>query len=502
VARENARAGPIQYDRGPVEKRLLALATTAFLYLVTFRHGDFIYLFHKATTGVWVDEGARVAAGETMYRDFSDAVGPGIVHLNAALVRLFGQRLEALAWAGIAMGVALALALHALTSRVAGRAARLAAPALFVALLYAPGWNFGGPEWPALGLIMVGLLPIMKGPASLAHAAVAGLACGLASLFQFEMGVGAALGVAAHFVREERGRGRACVVFGLACLAPPALVMIAAGPSRVFSAWLVESWRQRIPELRFDVGQGFGPRLTAWAVMVLGGAASAVAFLRPGRPAAESGVRLLARAGLGVLLAPAVAHTDAQTLAVQSTVLLACLVAALQARAASPKPASRWVARAAAAVLAVGLVHGAFGLVVWRQLAQSQIVQRFRAGPAWIEAPARELEWIERRAAPGERLFVFPAGGMFFFLTHTRNATSFPSMVEGRFGVEAQQEALREIDAARPPLGVWLGAERFAVSPGSPALDTLYEGILERYESEEVLANGTLLLRRKGGAGP
>ena len=86
---------------------------------------------------------------------------------------------------------------------------------------------------------------------------------------------------------------------------------------------------------------------------------------------------------------------------------------------------------------------------------------------------------------------------MFFFLTHTRNATSFPSMVEGRFGPEDQRRVLLEIDAARPRFGVWLSAQRFAVPPGSPTLDTLYEGILDRYDTEEVLPNGTLLLRRK-----
>ena len=123
------------------------------------------------------------------------------------------------------------------------------------------------------------------------------------------------------------------------------------------------------------------------------------------------------------------------------------------------------------------------------------------AGPAWIGAPALELEWIERRAAEGERLFVFPAGGMFFFLTHTRNATSFPAMVEGRFGAEAQRRALEEIDAARPRFGVWLAAERYKVPAGSPTLDPLYQGILARYDSEAVLANGTILLRRKD-AGP
>lgn len=510
MAREKARAGPIQYDRGPVEMSrggvrdgtfareaaLVALAAAAFLYLATFRRGDFIYLFHKATTGVWVDEGARVAAGETMYRDFSDVVGPGIVHLNAALIRLFGQRLEALAWAGIATGVALAAALHALTARVAGRAARIAAPALFVVLVYAPGRDFGGPQWPAMGLIMVGLLPVLGRPASLARACLAGLACGLASLFQFEIGVGAALGVAAHLMREKRGRGRDVAVFGLAFVAPPALV-IAAGPSQVLSAWLVEAWRQRIAELRIDLGQGWGARQMAGTAMVLGGAASAAGFLRRGRPASESGARLVARVGLGVLLAPAVAHVDANTMTVQATVLLVSLVAGLERLAASPRPGQRWVARAAAAVLAIGLVHGAFGLLVWRQMAQSQIRQQFRAGRAWIEAPALELEWIERRAAEGERLFAFPAAGMFFFLTHTRNATSFPSMVEGRFGPEEQRRALREIDAARPRFGVWLAAERYPVAPGFPTLDTLYRGLLEHYESEKVLANGTLLLRRK-----
>jgi hypothetical protein len=513
VAREKARAGPIQYDRGPVETSrdgerdgsrgreaaLVALTAAPFLYLAIFRRGDFIYLFHKATTGVWVDEGARVAAGETMYRDFTDVVGPGIVYLNAVLIRLFGQRLEALAWAGLAMGVALAACLHALTARVAGRAARLVAPALFVVLVYAPGRDFGGPQWPAMGIVMMGLLPIMGGPASLTRAGLAGLAMGLASLFQLEMGIGAALGVAAHLLRDERGRGRACVVFGLACLVPPALVMIHSGPSAVIAAWLVEAWRQRIGELRIDLGQGWGARQVAGTAMVLGGAASAALFLRPGRPASESGARLVSRAGLGVLLAPAVAHTDAQTLTLQATVLLASLAAGLEAMAVSPRAGHRWVARTAAAVLGIGLLHGAFGLLVWRQMAQNQIRQPFRAGRAWIEAPALELEWIERRAAEGERLFAFPAAGMFFFLTHTRNATSFPSMVEGRFGPEAQRQALREIDAARPTYGVWLTAERFAVPAGTPALDTLYQGILERYDSEEVLANGTLLLRRKGG---
>src|SRR6185436_20652654 len=148
----------------------------------------------------------------------------------------------------------------------------------------------------------------------------------------------------------------AALVLGLAFLAPPALGMIAAGPSRVFSAWLVESWRRRAGEFQLDLGQAWGVRLVAWTAVVLGGAASAVAFLRPGRPPAENGVRLVARAGLGVLLAPAVAHVDAQTLTIQATILLVPLAAALEVLVRSARPAPRWLARAAATVLGVGLL--------------------------------------------------------------------------------------------------------------------------------------------------
>jgi len=171
------------------ETVLVALGAAAFLHLVVFRRGTFVYLFHKATTGLWVDEGARVARGETLFRGIAGAVEPGIVYLNAALIRSFSPRLEVLAWAGIVLGVAIALA-----------------------------------------------------------------------------------------------------------------------------------------------------------------------------------------------------------------------------RAGRPRPTPAWAARgAAAAVLAVGLAHGAVGLVVLRQLGQAQVRQRFRAGTVWIGAPAQDLEWIEANTSPGDPILVFPA---------------------------------------------------------------------------------------------
>ena len=270
----------------------------------------------------------------------------------------------------------------------------------------------------------------------------------------------------------------------------------------MLSSWLATPWRHRLAELRWDVGHAWGVRLAAWSVLVVGGAASAIAVLRRGRPPSEAAMRLVARAGLGVLLAPAVAHVDAYALAVQSTLLIACLAATLAAMG-RPRPGGTWMARAAAAVvLGTSLLHGAAGPIIWRQLVEDRVRQRFRAGTAWIGAPALDLEWIERNTTPGDRVFAFPAGGMFYFLTRTRNPTSFPAMVEGRFTVLDQRRAVAEIERARPALGVWLGAQRIAVPPGTPSLDTLYEGILRSYVPERTLANGTVLLRRRRDAGP
>jgi len=391
------------------------------------------------------------------------------------------------------------------TARVAARPARILAPVLFIVLVYARGGDFGGPAWPALALILCGLLPLMPSPPARARSALAGTVMGLASLFQLEMAVGAVLGVCAHLVREQ-AKGRQASRFALAFLAPPALAFtffsIAAGPVTVLEWGLIRPWRQRLAELRVDAGHPWGVPLASWIVLIAGGAACAALALRRGRTGGETGLRLCAWAGLGVLLAPTVAHIDAYTLAIQSSVLLPVLAAALVG-GGRPRATPAWTARAAAAaVLAVGILHGAAFVAGWRQHNPVPVAQRFRAGTAWIGAPARDLEWIERNTAPGERIFAFPAAGMFYFLTGTRNATSFPAMVEGRWSEEEQRQALREIDAARPAIGVWLDAERFPVAPGAASLDTLYQGILRRYQAEAALPGGTLLLRRRPAAGP
>ena len=147
--------------------------------------------------------------------------------------------------------------------------------------------------------------------------------------------------------------------------------------------------------------------------------------------------------------------------------------------------------------MVTGLAAAAITQIVWRQRVQPLTRQEFRAGAAWIGAPNRELPWLESRTRPGDRVFVFPAGGGSYFLTRTRNATALPYVIEGQATVAAQQRALAEIEAARPAVGVWMGGQRVAPPAGAASLDTLYEGILRSYQAEATLPDGTLLLRRR-----
>jgi hypothetical protein len=482
------------------ERLLLAAACAAFLQQVLFRAGTFVYLFHKATTGVWVDEGARVLDGQVLYRDFFDTVGPGIVYLNAAVLRVFGPSLDALAWSGLAVGVLVATLLHALSCRVVSSRWRLLPPLLFAVLVYPP-YDLGSHRWPALALGTAGLLALSRRDPAARDGLAAGAAFGLATLFTLETGTAIALGGCLHLLRERLPRRILAATAG-AWLACVALVMggfaAAAGSLAPLRGWFLASLA---PGQEVVLSWPSGPRPAAYLAMAAGGLAAGIAVLRgriPSPTEVEGRVaRLVALAGTGLLVAALARGIEPFALGAGSSLLAVCLAHALKRAPAPSGAALAWSRRALLAVLALGLVHGSIGFVIWRQLLQRQNLQRFRSGTAWNAVRAPEFDWIESRTAVGDPIFVFPAGGMYYFLTRTRNPTSFPFMVEGRATEEQQRKALAEIEAARPAIGVWLGAERFRVPAGEPTLDTLYRGILERYEPERTLGGGTILLRRR-----
>ena len=491
-----------------VERWLLIAGCVVFLHLVLFRDGTFVYLFHKASTGAWVDEGTRVLDGQVPYRDFSETIGPGLVYLNAAILGLLGRSLDALAWAGLAMGVLVTALLHALSCRVVASRWRLLPPLLFAVVVYPP-YDLGSHRWPALALGILGLLALARRePGTTRDALAAGAAFGLATLFTLETGAGIALGTAFYLVRERSLRRDLLAATLIGWLAPVAVVMggfaVAAGglgPVRGWAlAWLLEARGRPL-----DLALGWGPRPATYLAMAGGGLLSAIAVLRARMATAPEvearSSRLVAFAGLGLLIAAVPRGIDPYALGSGSSLLAVCLAQALEDRRAASRPVLAWSRRALLAVLAVGLLHGSLGFVIWRQVLQRQNRQRFRAGTAWNAVRAPEFDWIESRTAPGDPIFVFPAGGMYYFLTRTRNPTSFPYMVEGRVTADEQRRALAEIRVARPAVGLWLGAQRFAVPAGRPALDTLYRGILETYEPEQARPDGTLLLRPRARPG-
>ena len=473
-----------------VERLVVAVLAALFFHAVMFRQGTFVYLFHKASTGAWIDEGARVAAGEAPYRDFQDRVGPGILYLNAALLRVFGDRLDTLAWAGVAVGVLLTVALHALAGILVRGRWRLAPPVAFAVLVY-PRFDLGHHKWPALLLALCAVVIALHARERPPWMAVAGAGAGLAIAFTPVLGLAALGGMLLHAGLERGPRRRAMAAAlaagALLATAVPALLLMARGGSVALRGWLESAgatppfvlmpWRWSA----FNV---------AWLALALTAAAAAVWRLRA---TGDAGERLVARAGLLLFAATTVGYVDPYGLAVHAT-LLTVLAAAAAERLAEWR---RWPGRVAAGLVAAGLVAAAAAQIVWRQRVEPLMRQDFRAGPCWIGAPNLELPWIESHARPGDRVFVFPVGGGAYFLTRTRNATALPFAIEGRASLEDQRRALAEIDAARPKVGVWMGGQRVAPAGGGVPLDTLYEGILRSYRPERTLRDGTLLLLRR-----
>jgi hypothetical protein len=477
------------------ERLLVPLAALLFLFLATSRGGVFVYQFHKASSGAWLDEGARVLDGERMYRDFTDGVAPGIVHLNAAAFALFGRRLAVAASLALLVTALLAAALHALGARLPSWRSRLLAPAVLVVVI-APPFDFGHPRWPALALGVFALQRMAVPAAGAARAAQAGLLLGAAALFAPGVALALAAGVGVALATsggEGRGRALRVLVAGVALLPALAFAALAlpASPRAVAEGWLLE------PMLGTLRGAGqleplqWGVRTAAFLAVSVGAIAAAAGVLR----SRDDGLRTPALAGLCLAATTLSGPFDAYALAVHTVPLLPLLSRAL---AAAPE---RGPARLLVAVQGLALVHG-LGLVALRQWTLPLVRQRFRAGEVWIGAPNRELAWVEAHTRPGDTVFVFPAGGGAFFLTGTRNASAFPFAVEGRFPRARQEQVLRELAARAPAVGVWMGGQRTPPPPGADGLDHLEEGIRGAYGVAAPLPGGTLLLERGGGSVP
>jgi len=493
-------------DASPRERLLVAAGVLAFLFLVTFKGGVFVYQFHKASSGAWLDEGARVLDGEAMYRDFVDPHGPGIVHLNALAFALVGRHVNAAAGAALLGALLLAVALHALAARLAPWPWRLLPP-LALAVVIVPPFDFGHPRWPALALGVLALERIGAhgpGPRGLLRA---GLLLGASALFGPDVALPLAAGVVAAVATAgaRAVRGRALGAFALGLLVLPGLgftaLALRAGPGAVLRGWLTEPLAAALGEAGGLALSPWGVRPAVFLALGLGGIAAAAGALRRRDEPRAALARVVAMAGLCLAAVALLGPLDPYALAVRTVPLLPLLAAALPGWSAGKGVLPRWTARALLLVLALGVAHG-LGLVALRQWTLPLVRQRFRAGAVWIGAPNVELPWLESHAPPGARVFVFPAGGGSYFLTATRNATAFPYAVEGRFTPAEQEHALRALDAAAAEAGIWMGGQQAAAAGDPRALDRLESGIRARYRTAAALPGGSLALLRGPGPAP
>ena len=491
-------------------ERVLVFACAAVvLYLTLFRGLTPIFPFDMGTNGVFFDQAARVLSGEVMYRDFFEFVGPGVVHLHALVLAVAGPTIGAMTAAMVVQGALLTVLVHALSARMAGPGFRLLAPAVFAVLVYAP-YVLGDHKWPALMCALLGLLVLTGGGHTPRRAFLAGVCLGGSAVFTQDLGAGVVAGVLASLALRRRGAGARPVLLVLSGAALPLAAAFAffaaqAGARTVVYDWLLYPL-QRYPEMNrsyLDLVPSLRTLPRELAQVVLGLSSVAAAFISDRRtrhsaekPGAETAA-LVAAAGLGMVAAMGHRGLYPMGVAVQTCLLLPVLGRTLERWWKAAGGAQRRLATTVLCIAAAGLIHGAVGLVVWRQVFQPMTREQHRAGAIWTVSPLPELSWIEAQTEPGEGTFLMPAKGGHYFLSRTRNVTAFPYLLEGQNTVEQGRRALAQIEAARPRAGVWDQRPWPRTEPGTPGpLAFLYDGLLRSYDAE-TLPNGVVLLRLK-----
>ena len=489
------------------ERAVVAGASALVLFLTFFRGATPIFPFDMGSNGVFFDQATRVLRGEVMYRDFFEFVAPGVVYLHALVLLVSGSGIRGLTLAMVAQGALLGVLVHAVAGRVCGRGWRLLAPAAFVVLVYAP-YVLGDHKWPALGCALAGLVVLTGSSLTAATTVLGGLLLGGSAAFTQDLGAGVTAGTLA-FLALRRPRSRPLVPLVLACAAPVALAFAffawKAGARTVVYDWLLYPL-QRYPELNrsyLDLTPSLRtlPRELAQVVLGAAGVTAAVLCLLRARRAAEDApgsdaAALVSAAGLGMVAAMGHRGLYPMGIAVQTCLLLPVAARVLERSRAHPG-IGRGLGAAVLVAAAVGVLHGSVGLVVWRQLFQPMTREEHRAGAIWTSAPMPELSWVEAHTAPGEGTFLMPAKGGHYFLSRTRNVTSFPYFIEGQNTVEQGRRALAEIEAARPRVGVWDQRPWPRTTLGTEGpLAFLYEGLLRSYDAE-TLPSGVVLLRLK-----
>jgi hypothetical protein len=473
---------------------VVAVVTAALLYLLTFRSITPIWLFNQNEGGIWLDEAAQVVGGQVMYRDFFEFLAPGVVYLNAVVLVLFGSSAAVAGMIPVVIGTALTWLLWRISMRCLSAPWQLVPPVLFACLVY-PLYSPGNHKWLTWTLTLAGIDLLMSKTLSTGRVAVAGMLVGASTLCTQDMGAGAFIGTLAGIWPRTGGRAR--IAFLLGGMTIPVLAMgyfaAHAGVGTIWQDLYV------FPATRYGNANGgfalvpyFSWRrlpvaMLQWTIVagsIVGGLALGLPGVRSRLVLMESGNRWLTVVSPGLVVAIVSSWSRAiepGQMAVRCALLTVALAGLLEGAS------HRWpaVVRSFATMLVFAATGAVFWAIVLRQTATATLVQT-RAGPVWSMGSLADIEWLQSQTTPGERVFLFPDKGGFYFLTRTLSATSYPFLQDMDFSSPQQvADAAAQLERARPRVGIFDRTRLFSEGPiESSSLSPLYRFVETHYESD------------------
>jgi hypothetical protein len=254
---------------------LVVCFTFATCYLRLFAFPDVPILLLGDAIG-FVNEGARIVAGQLPYRDFFEILPPGTPYTYALLVRMFGL----CNWIPLIVMSCLAATMALLMTLASGRIMRGNVVAL-PALLFAGPILFQSADathhWFSTFLVLAAMLTLF-GKITILRIAAAGACCGAATCFTQTKGAFAVAGFVTYLIWESwrenssmRDAWRHCLLLCGAALAVFAAVnsyfVATAGLSRWFYCLVVYPLRYypapalnnwRVIREEFQAHQGIG----------------------------------------------------------------------------------------------------------------------------------------------------------------------------------------------------------------------------------------------------
>jgi len=494
-----------------IDDAIVFSLAAGYLYLFNFRDGVFIWTLSQQEGGITIDEAFRVLHGDVIYRDFFEFLTPGIVYINAFFLWLLGPTTTSVGLIVIIIGALGTVATYAISASVLARPWCFAPPAIFVGLTY-PSYSQANHKWPAIIFCLVAILAVVRTQTRL-RCAFSGFALGCAMLSTQDYGVGATFGmVLALWLLRERSASSGALI----CMITSALTVASAMTALAIVAGFGNVWHDVVgfPLERYGLSQAFafaflGEQyfplwLTAYGLGGLALLYTAIGIVRRFWREDPPSLVIIALTGAGLLVIGNTPHQIEPTLFATGSVPLSIVGVYLLQRATQLRYAQPWLP---IALLGLGIIIAIHAISdpMPRGYGQPSL-DRFtqsvhRAGKIWAASSQDDLTWVEANASEGELVFLFPDKGGLYFLSRTRNATSYAMMFDmGLYSDRQIADAIRQLTWKCPSVGIWDQGRLASFVEKRPewfTLKPLWLALSRDYDIAQNLPNHAYALRRK-----